>query len=511
MELEDNLDVAARPNPEEIWGIGADELAGLGRELLEESISRQFSPEPALGESPSHAEAEAALASALPWEPTPLAELWETLRTEVLGRSMNVGHPRFMAFVPGPAHPVSALGDLAAAAWNLHAGTWLRAAGPTQVELVVLDWLRQLLGLPAGTSGIFLPGGSIANMAALAIARDRCEGWREGVVYASDQAHSSIAGACHLLGLSPSQLNVVESDAAFRMDLGRLRAALAANGKRPAIAIVANAGSTNTAAVDPLPDLADISQEHRSWLHVDAAYGGAAVLSERAAVLLEGLGRADSVTVDPHKWWFQSYESSVLLCRPEHLEATFAARPEYLAAIDGECAGPNMADRGPQLTRSARALKFWLALKASGLQAFSAAVSQGIHLAEQAEAMLADMAAWEVLSPAQLGVVTFALSPADGLDADAATEAAAGAVNGGGFAYLGTTTLKGRKAIRLCTINPATTPGDIAAILARLDQAQAEIRRRGAGKAPTGRSRPHSPAAKQPPSSSPARSTRLGT
>ncbi len=464
-------------NAPRLWGIDEDELRKLGHELVDLIIDRYVEPSSEVGRIASLEEASAALSSPLPWQATPLGELVEDLRDIVGGASLDVGHPRFLSFVPGPAHPVSVLGDLVAAGWNLHSGTWMRASGATQVELVALEWLRQLFGMADAVGGIFLPGGSIANLTALAVARDRCPNWQEGVVYASDQAHSSIASACHLVGLSPSQLCVIPTDADYRMDVSCLQSTLERNRLRgcPAIAIVANAGSTNTAAVDPLERLAELATEHGAWLHIDAAYGGAAILSEQARNLFRGIERADSVTVDPHKWWFQAYECSVLLSRPELLEASFATRPEYLAAIDGAGWGPNLCDRGPQLTRSARAVKFWLSVRASGLSAFSAAVAHGMELAEAVERRLGSMPNWEVVTAAQLGVITCAPRPRAGLDADGATEAIARAVNDTGAAHVATTVLKGRKAIRLCTINPATTEDDITEVLVALDHALASI------------------------------------
>jgi glutamate/tyrosine decarboxylase-like PLP-dependent enzyme len=403
-------------------------------------------------------------------------DLLDLAAGEVFSNIMHLDHPRFFAFVPGPSNFIGVLGDALAAGFNVFAGTWLEASGPTQVELVVIDWLRQACGLPACAGGLFVSGGSMANITALAVARHiRLDDEMDGaVVYCSDQTHSSVERGLRVLGFRPGQLRKVASDGDFRLDLEALAQAVAADraaGLRP-VCVVANAGTTNTGSIDPLPALSDYCQAHGLWLHVDGAYGGAAVLSERGRALLAGLEQADSVIVDPHKWLFQPYEIGCVLVREEAwLRDCFHILPEYMADVEREAGEVNFCDRGIQLTRGFRALKLWLSLKYFGRAAFAAAIERGFALAEAAEQMVRALPDWVVVSPAQMGVVTFRHAPPhlSPEAQDAANHAAVEAMIADGYAMVTSTVLRGRTVLRLCTINPRTTEEEIAETLRRLD------------------------------------------
>jgi glutamate/tyrosine decarboxylase-like PLP-dependent enzyme len=241
------------------------------------------------------------------------------LERDVLGNMMHLDHPRFFAFIPGPSNYVAAMAEALATGFNVFAGTWLEASGPAQIELVTVDWLRQICGMPEGTNGLFVSGGSMANLTALVVARQAKlpNGIEAAMVYCSDQTHSSIEKGMGILGFRPEQLRKLTSDESFRLPLAELRRAVGsdrASGKIP-FCVVANAGTTNTGAVDPLADLADYCREEGLWFHVDGAYGAAAVLSEREATRLAGMARADSLSLDPHKWLFQPYETGCVLIR----------------------------------------------------------------------------------------------------------------------------------------------------------------------------------------------------
>jgi glutamate/tyrosine decarboxylase-like PLP-dependent enzyme len=228
--------------------------------------------------------------------------------------------------------------------------------------------------------------------------------------------------------------------------------------------VIANAGSTNTGSVDPIPALAGLCRAEGLWLHVDAAYGGPAAFTDRGSRSLPGLDAADSLVLDPHKWLFQPYGIGCLLIRPGLLEAGFGMTPEYLRDVqaDGEV---DFRDRGPELSRRARATKLWLSLRSYGMSRIGRAIDRGIELAEVAERHLRSRPAiWEVVSPAQLGIVCFALRGA--VPGEAQQRAAQLADSG--FACVSSTRLKGREVLRLCTINPLTTEADIAATLDRL-------------------------------------------
>src|ERR671933_2517692 len=246
--------------------------------------------------------------------------------------------------------------------------------------------------MPVGTEGVLVSGGSVGALTCLGAARTaRLEGRPDprAVVYASDQAHATVARALRVLGFGAEQFRVLESDAAQRLDPGAVAAAVAddrAAGREP-FCVVATAGTTSTGAVDPLAELADLCAAEDLWLHVDGAYGAPAALAPSGRALLGGLERADSVVLDPHKWLFQPYEAGcALVRRPGLLEETFTMDGAYLR--DTETGQVDFRNRSVQLTRGARALKIWLSVQVFGLAAFRAGVERGIALAEHAEAVL---------------------------------------------------------------------------------------------------------------------------
>jgi aromatic-L-amino-acid decarboxylase len=366
-------------------------------------------------------------------------------------------HPRFFARIGSPSNYVSVLADLAAAGYNVFTGSWTGGSGPSSVELVVLDWLRELCGMPLGTAGVLTTGGSVATLVALAAARTARFGERapaEAVAYVSSEGHAAGPRALRVLGV-PYRTLTAGPDC--RLRAADVRAAVEtdrAAGREP-FCVVATAGTTSTGAVDPLPELADLCAELDVWLHVDGAYGAPAVLCEPGRAALAGLERADSLVLDPHKWLFQPYEIGCVLVRDGPLlEETFALSGAYLRDTTG--GEVNFRDRSVQLTRGGRALKLWLSIRVFGLAAFRDAIAHGIALAEHAEALVRARPGWEVVSPAQLAVVCFR---ADG--DDTRQTAIAEAMMAGGFAVPSTTEVGGRVALRLCTINPRTTFADI--------------------------------------------------
>jgi glutamate/tyrosine decarboxylase-like PLP-dependent enzyme len=398
-----------------------------------------------------------------PEEPGDPDAALDALFDEVLPFIQHGDHPRFFARIGSPSNYVGVLADAAAAGFNVFTGSWTGGSGPATVELVVLDWLRELCGLPEGAEGVLTTGGSVANLAGLAAART-ARG--PGVVYFTDQTHAAVPRALRVLGLVDGR--VLSSDERFRMDVGELRAAIAADratGRRP-VCVVGSAGTTSTGSVDPLEELADLCAEEDLWLHVDGAYGASAVLWPGARPLLAGLERADSLVLDPHKWMFQPYEIGCLLVRqPGVLERTFALEGAYLRdTLTGEV---NFRDRSVQLTRGGRALKLWLSIRVFGLAAFREAVGRGIALAEHAEALLRERPGWEVVSGAQLAIVCFRR---DGDDARQTRIVEAMARDG--FALPSTTVLGGRVALRLCTINPRTTEEDVERTIERMAEVE---------------------------------------
>jgi glutamate/tyrosine decarboxylase-like PLP-dependent enzyme len=439
-------------------------------------------PEKPLGRKGTRLEMEKRL-----WEPLPVHgssayDVLDQLEEDVFGHIMHADHPRFFAFVPGPSNYLGAMADALASGFNVFAATWLEASGPTQVELVTVDWLRRACGLPEGAGGLFVSGGSMANITALAVARQRKLGERfeRGVIYCSDQTHSSVERGLRVLGFRDEQLRRLACDDDFRIHLPALRNAVEADraaGLHP-FCVVANAGTTNTGAIDPLPQLADYCRGEDLWLHVDGAYGAAAALCERGRELLAGLGRADSLALDPHKWLFQPFEIGCVLMRDMNwLREALQIRPEYLADIEGLAGEINLCDYGIQLTRRFRALKLWMTIKVMGGAAIEKALERGFQLAEATEAMVRRLEGWEVVTPAQLGIVNFRYA-GRGL-----TEEKLNWLNGelvdamiaNQFAMISSTVLRGQRVLRMCTINPRTTGADIHGTLSRLDRMGKEL------------------------------------
>jgi aromatic-L-amino-acid/L-tryptophan decarboxylase len=411
-----------------------------------------------------------ALSEPLPEQGMEFEAVLDQVERDVLANTMHVNHPRFFAYVPGPGNFVGAMADALISGYNVFAGTWISGSGPAAVELTVLEWLREMCGLPASAGGVFVSGGTLANLTALAVARHvKISGPLEAAtVYFSDQAHSSLEKALRVIGLAPGNLRKLPSDAAFRIPIGELRRRIVqdrAAGKRPFCAI-ASAGTTNTGAIDPLAELSVLCREQDLWLHVDGAYGAAAVIARRGRELLAGLELADSLSLDPHKWLFQPYEIGCVLVRNRaHLRDTFRILPEYLKDTQLHSEEFNFTDHGIQLTRNFRALKLWMSLKVFGLAAFRAAIERGFVLGEFTEACLRGMPGWEIVTPAQMGIVCFRYSSAD----DAAHLRLVQTLLEDGFALITSTVLRGQTVLRTCTINPRTTEADIQASLERLD------------------------------------------
>ena len=325
-------------------------------------------------------------------------------------------HPRYFARVPGPSSFAGVLGDWLGTGFNAIAASWKGGSGPATVELVVLDWLRSLLGMPEGTEGVLASGGSLANVTALATAR-AVDG--PGVAYLSDQTHSSIGRGLVALGFAPGDVRMVATDDAMRLPVAAVEAAIAedrAAGRRPGF-VVASAGTTNTGSVDPLHPLADLCAEQGMWFHVDGAYGAPAALCEPGRRVLDGIERADSLVLDPHKWLFQPYDVGCLLVRrPGALDRAFHMTPEYLLDVAGIVAEVDFRNRSLELSRRSRALKIWLTFHTYGLERIRGAIERGIRLAEEAERLLRADGRFEIVTPSQLGIVTFALRGASHAD-----------------------------------------------------------------------------------------------
>jgi len=344
-----------------------------------------------------------------------------------------------------------------------------------------VDWLREMCGFPEGGGGLFTSGGSTANFTAIAAARHTlaADGTLGCTVYYCDQTHDSNERALRLVGFTEGQMRVVPSGDDYAMDVAALTRMVredADAGRRPLL-VVATAGTTNVGAVDDMSTIADVCRKHGMWFHVDGAYGAAAMISPELRPRLAGIERADSLSVDPHKWMFQPFEIGCVLVKDTtRLRDTFQIMPDYLKDVHalGEI---NFTDYGMQLTRGFRALKLWMSLQYFGAKRFRDAVEYGVALAERTEEILQARDGWEVITPATLGILSFRYVPSGVSDEDAnrINDGIVAGLIDDGFAMLSSTVLGDRTALRVCTINPATTEDDIVATIDKLEEIGARL------------------------------------
>ena len=462
------------PDPGSPLALDADAMRRIGYRTVDMLVEQLADPHavPCLRRATPE-EMERRLAGPPPDGPRDFEAVVGQLERDVLAHMGRTGHPGYFAFIPTGGTFPGALGDLIASALNVYVGSWMEAAGPSQLELTVLDWFKDWIGYPREAAGLLLGGGSAANMTALACARESLLGPMTDrvVAYVSDQAHSSIARAARALGFRPDQVRVLPCDERYRLRPDALRGAIAADleaGRQP-LFVCAAAGATSTGAVDPLNELADICREHGMWLHADAAYGGFAALTDRGRGWLDGLERADSVTLDPHKWLYQSYECGCLLVRDGPLlRSAFEILPDYLR--DAQAGTEvNFSDLGLQLSRTSRALKVWISINCFGLDAFREAIDRSLDLTRMAEEIVRETEALELMSPAQLGVLAFRRRvEEEDEDEDAAARRNAALVTAWertGNGLVSSTRLRGRFAVRLCVMNHTSGAEDVRSVL----------------------------------------------
>ncbi|MFN4034319.1 MAG: pyridoxal phosphate-dependent decarboxylase family protein [Fimbriimonadales bacterium] len=432
-------------------------------------------PERPIGARPCRETLQALLGEPTPPQPTPFEQVLDEFLHKVLPHLIKVDHPRYFAFVPAPNEYVGVLADFLSAGMNIFVGTWMVGAGATQVEQVVVRWLCDWFGMPPSAGGLFVSGGSVANLVCLTAARQRYpDALARGRVYYSDQTHSCVARAWRILGLREEQICVLPADENFQIPLSLLAAQIErdrAEGWLP-FCVAANAGTTNTGAVDPLNELADLCEREGLWLHADGAYGAAAILTQEGARRLQGIHRLDSLAVDPHKWLYQPMMAGCAIVREfEHLRTAFHILPPYLQDKERGAAGVDLCDYGVELSRNFRALKLWMSLKTHGVEAFRAAMEHNLRLAQTAESILRRQPHWRIISPATMGIVAFRYEPPGHTpeQTDALNRALIDALIADGYAMVSSTVLRGRVALRMCTLNPRASESDVEETLRRLN------------------------------------------
>ena len=417
----------------------------------------------------------------LPETGEPIERVLAAVRERILPRAFGNSHPRFFAFINATADPVGIVADYLAATMN--SNCWGGDHAAIHVERQVLRWLAAILGLPEASEGILTSGGSMANFTALATARramapgvreDGFAGTEPLVVYVSDEVHNCVDKAVDLLGIGWKQLRKIPTDERYRIRVDLLKQAIAEDrraGRKPAI-VVGNAGTVNTGAIDPLDELADLCAKERLWFHADGAYGAMATISPRLKPLFRGLERADSVAADPHKWLYVPYEAGATLVRePGRMAEAFQRPAPYLVHDpDSPVRGPvSFNERGPELSRSFKALKVWMGLKHHGTAGYARAVEHDIAMARALADAVSAHGDLELLAPPVLSIVGFRYRPSRRSlaepELDLLNRRIVNRLVGSGAFFLAPTLLKGRTAMRVAIVNFRTREEDVRALV----------------------------------------------
>ena len=412
---------------------------------------------------------------ALPTKGIDFDALLKVFRENIIPFSRQNAHPRMFGYVQSPGTPLAAFADLLASTLNANLTVWRSAPAPVELERLTIDWIRQILGFNAQAGGLFVSGGSMANLAAIAAARQAKDDSSGRLrIYASSETHFSIAKATALLGIGRENVRFVAVDECFKIRVDDLVAKITADleaGYLP-FCVVANAGTVNTGAVDPLAEIREIADRFQLWMHVDGSYGAFAVLAKSGRKLFAGLERADSIALDPHKWLYLPVDVGCVIYRaPEIARAAFAHEAEYTRII-GEKADEAFAfwDYGPELSRRFRALKVWMLLKGVGLDSLGEAIESNLACARYLESMVRASDDFEMLAPVELSIFCFRHVPAQLRNGspeaiDAFNERLLIALQRDGSSYLSNATLAGRFALRGCVLNYRTTLRDMEILL----------------------------------------------
>jgi len=394
-------------------------------------------------------------------------------------KSRNTASPGYLAYIPGGGLYAAALGDYLALAVNRYVGVWHAAPALVQIELTAIDWLRELVGYPAGAAGLLTSGGSMSNLIALVTARRTRLGddFRAAVLYFSRESHHSIRKAAILAGFSEHNLRELPVDARYRLRVDALEAAIAsdrARGLQPFL-VAGNAGTTNTGAVDPIPALAGVCERENLWLHVDAAYGGFFRLAPGGHELLPGLERADSLVLDPHKGLFLPYGTGCLLVRdPAALRDAHTFHAGYLQDLEEPEDAVSFANVSPELSREFRGLRLWLPMQLFGADVFRDNLREKLALARWAYQELQAEPGFECLDEPQLSVVAFRYLPPRG-DANEFNAALLQRVNDMRRVHLSSTLLDGQFVLRICVLSFRTHGDRMVMALSDLRQAAREL------------------------------------
>ena len=409
------------------------------------------------------------LSQAPPEAPESFEAILQDLDRIIVPGLTHWNHPSFLAYFPTTGSEPGILGEMVTAALNVNGMLWRTAPAATELEEHVLNWLRQMIGLSDSFNGMICDTASMSTFHALAAAREGVAGISghsvrdDGIcgpgspvlrIYASEQAHSSVEKSAMALGIGRRGLAKIGTDSQFRMDVDALESAIAVDlleGVRP-FAVVATVGTTSTTSIDPVARIAEVCEKHQLWLHVDAAYAGAAAILPEQRHILEGCDRADSFVVNPHKWLLTPMDLSAFYCRrPEMLRRAFSLTPEYLKTAEGDSVTNGM-DYTLQLGRRFRALKFWMIVRHYGVEGIRAVIREHIRLARMFVSLVEKDSRFEVVAPAPFSTVCFRLKAGD-----AENQAMVDRVNATGKTFISHTILNGKLTARLAIGNGRTS------------------------------------------------------
>lgn len=402
-------------------------------------------------------------------EPRDVEDVLEQANDLIYSHRTKLNHPRCFSFIPGPHSPYSIMGDLLNSTYNPYGGSHSLNAGVAYIEKWLINWMGEQIGYSAPElGGVFVSGGSMANLTACVVARDekiKDEEISKGIVYISDQTHSSVPKGFHIMGIQRKNIRKISTDDNFKMNIDELKNTIKKDiekGYKPFL-VVGTCGTTNTGSIDPLNEIADICKKYNMWFHVDGSYGASAVLSSYKDNL-KGIEKSDSISWDAHKWLFQTYGCAVVICKDRHaMSRTYAANPEYLADIKSGDEDINFWDIGMELTKPFRGIRLWFTLQTVGLENMRDAIDHGFIASNWFEEEVLKYSDFEIISHAQMGIINFRYYN------DKYTEKELNEINHklsemgteNNYALYYTTELRNKIVLRFCPINPELTKKEV--------------------------------------------------
>jgi len=463
--------------------LSAGEMRALASAALDRIVAHVESlPRQTVSDTRAGFELAPRLAEALPEEGTEVSGLLDLLFDRAVPPTFNTASPGYLAYIPGGGLFQSAVADLIADTTNRYTSVYAAAPALAQLEANVIAWFCQIAGYPPEARGTLTTGGSLGNWTALVTARrERLpENFLSGVIYASDQSHYSVAKGAILAGFPEGNVREVPTDDLFRMRIDALEERIEEDRRRglTPFLIAAAAGTTNTGAVDPLPELADLAARHGLWLHVDAAYGGFFLMTEEGRRILRGIERADSIVLDPHKGLFLPYGTGAVLVRDgEALRRAHSLTADYMPGMQNDPDRVDFSQYSPELSRPFRGLRVWLPLKMHGAGVFRRELEEKLALARMAADRLRGMEGIEILAEPQLSLLAFRLAPAEVPEGEMneLNHRFLERVNARQRVYLTPTRLRGKFAPRICVLSFRTHRERMEMALEDIEAARREV------------------------------------